>query len=391
MILKPVKKLLKIRSSASIDFARTVKELQSKGQDVVDLTWGEPDLPPPSLLLKAAGHALKTRPLGYTDSRGLRELRYSLVKSRSYRKLNYNPEKEILITPGAKQAIFYALQVLVEKGDEVLLFDPYWTSYADQVWLSGARPAFVRLDPERNFDFSYEDVEKKVSSKTKVIIFNNPSNPTGRVYDSDKLKIIAEIAKAHNLVVVSDEIYDQILFEGGTLPRLSQMKGMRDRTLVVNGFSKTYSMTGWRLGYMFGPSSIIKLVHKVHQHSATCASALSQWVALAILKTSRNYIDKNVQIYESRRKILNRFNEEGPFKLALPEGTFYAFLDGRKMNMSSVRLAQRLLEVAGVAMVPGSAYGKSGEGFLRLSFAIKNRILSKAVDRILNQVHRLKT
>jgi len=377
-------RLKSIKPSASIGIAEKVKELKNKGIEIIDLSWGEPYFDTPYIIKESAKNALDNNFTHYTNSRGIIELRET-ISEKLKRKNNilYDPNTEILVTPGAKQAIFYAIYALIENNDEILIPEPYWLSYRDIVKLAGGKVVPVETKEENYFKPRYEDIKSKISERTKAIIINSPNNPTGMVLDKNNLNDVAEIAKEYDLFVISDEIYEKIMFDGRRHYSIASFPGMKERTITINGFSKAFAMTGWRLGYLAADKELMDYIVKVHQHIATCASSFAQKAAIPALEKGMEEVSQMTKEYEKRRDIIfEGINSIHKLSCLKPEGTFYAFVNIRKFGMNSIEASEYLLKKAKVATVPGVAYGNSGEGYLRISFAIPEKELVEAIKRL---------
>ncbi|MFH1282531.1 MAG: pyridoxal phosphate-dependent aminotransferase [bacterium] len=370
--------------SASMQISEQAEELKKKGVDIIDLSIGEPDFDAPKHVNDAAKKAITDHKTHYTAGRGIPELRKAVAKKLAfYNKINVDPEKEIIIIPGAKQAVFYAIAALINPGDEVLIPDPYWLSYPDIVKLVRGKPISVCSNEDNEFQPDISELEGSLTPKTKAIIINNPTNPTGMVWEKNYLQKLADFTIKHNLIVISDEIYEKIIFDGKSLISMASIPEMRERTITINGFSKSYAMTGYRIAYAAGSGWLIDQMYKAHQHIATSASTISQYAALAALEGPQIEADFMVEEYQKRRELLSEGIKAIPYlSLLKPSGTFYAFLNIKKLNVSSLQAAKIFLEKINIAAVPGSAYGESGEGFLRLSFATSQDNIKLAVQRM---------
>ncbi|MDD5433315.1 MAG: aminotransferase class I/II-fold pyridoxal phosphate-dependent enzyme, partial [Candidatus Pacebacteria bacterium] len=294
----------------------------------------------------------------------------------------YSPD-QIIVSPGAKQAILMALMTLLNPGEEVLTFEPCWHSYKAMIYLAlgeyKAFPVFERNAMAKN----KEQIEKLITTKTKVLIINNPQNPTGVVWSREDLQAITDLAKKHDLWIIADETYDAIIFDDYEMISLCSFKEIYDKVILINGFSKTYAMTGLRIGYLAGPLDFISQASKIQEHSATCASSLSQYAALGALSPKTNQYVETMRIeYEKRRDLVYQGFNNNFISFVKPQGTFYAFLNIKKLNMSSIQAAEFFLSKAKIASVPGTAFGNSGEGFLRISFAKSSDLLEKAVKQL---------
>ena len=372
-----------VNESATMAVSTKARMLARQGKDVVDLGGGDPDFITPAHIRQAAEQAMNSGLTHYVNSRGIPELLTAIAdKFDRENGLTYDPATEILVTPGGKQAIFAVMLALVEPGDEVIIPEPAWVSYVPCVHLAGATPVPLALPADDNWTLTQAALEAAVTPRTRIILINSPSNPTGHVMRPEELQAVADVAAAHDLLVLSDEIYEHILFDGhGHIP-FASLPGMADRTLTVNGFSKTYAMTGWRLGYVAARREIIGQVFKVHSHSVTCATSFVQAGGVAALTGPQDCISEMLAAYTRRRQLVTEgFNAIPGLHCPTVEGAFYAFLDIRGTGMDSVTFSTRLLDEAYVAVTPGIAFGQAGEGFVRLSFANSDHLLQKAVER----------
>jgi aspartate aminotransferase len=296
--------------------------------------------------------------------------------------VEYTPG-EIIVTPGGKSAIYAAMMTLVDRDDEVLILDPGWVSYAPEVTLAEGRPVSVPLTAADNFAITEERLRPYITPRTHALILCTPNNPTGRVATPEELDTVARLAQEHDLLVFSDEIYEKLVYDGRRHISIASLPGMRERTVTLNGFSKAYAMTGWRLGYLAAPAPIVKQILKVHSHSVTCATSFGQRGAVAALRGPQEPIGQMVAAWDRRRHLVtDRLNELPGVHCALPEGAFYAFPNIRGTGLSSAECAELLLERAGVAVTPGLAFGEAGEGHIRLSYATSDALLTSAVDRM---------
>ncbi len=372
-----------VESSPTVAVSDRARQLKAAGHDVIDLGGGDPDFPTPQHIVAAAADAMEAGDTHYVASPGIIELRRALVdKLRVDNGLEYSPN-EIIVTPGGKAAIFAAIMALVDEGDEVLILDPGWVSYAPQAQLAGATPVRVPLSPADNFRVTEERLRPHVTARSRVLIACTPNNPTGRVMAREELEAIARVAREHDLLVLSDEIYEKLVYDGAEHISLASLPGMRERTLTLNGFSKAYAMTGWRLGYVAAPAPIIEEILKVHSHSMTCAASFGQRGAVAALTGPQDFIGEMVAAYDRRRHLVaDGLNAIPGVRCPLPEGAFYAFPDITGTGLLSSACAELLIERAQVAVTPGIAFGKAGEGHIRLSFATSDELLQRAVERM---------
>jgi aspartate aminotransferase len=374
-----------LRPSPTLAVSDRARALRQQGIDVIDLGGGDPDFPTPTHICQAAADAMFRGETHYVASAGIPELRRAIArKLQAENRIPVTPD-EIIVTPGGKAALFVSILALVGPGDDVLMFDPGWVSYEPMVLMAGARCLHVPLLPEENYRVTREAIEAVLTPQTRLMIVNSPNNPTGRVLTREEAEAIVAVAQEHDIVVISDEIYEKIIYDGREHLSLAAFPGMAERTLTVNGFSKAYAMTGWRLGYVAGPAPLIRQIMKVHSHSATCATSFAQWGGVAALEGPQDVIDAMVAAWDRRRRfVTERLNAIPGFRCPLPEGAFYAFPDVSGTGLSGQEVAQKLIEEAYVGVTPGDAFGASGSGCIRLSFATADELLERALDRIAN-------
>ncbi len=350
---------------------------------VISLGIGEPDLSPPSNVREGAKKAWDEGFTHYTPNLGIPELREAICqKTKREYGLSYEPS-EVIVTAGAGEAIFLALQAFLNVDDEVLIPDPGFVSYEANVFVAGGTPVHYPLLEENAFCPTIEDLDTAVTDKTRVLIVNSPSNPTGAVYPKEVLASIADLAVRHDLLVISDECYEKFVYDDSKHYCLATFPGMRDRTVVINAFSKTYAMTGIRVGYALAPKEIIDQLVLIHQYGVTCAGGPAQMGALAGLKGSQQFVSEMVKEFDRRRKlIVSRINKIQGFQCLPPRGAFYLFANAKKFGRSSQELASLIFEKAKVVAVPGSAFGERGEGYLRFSYATPYERIEEAMNRI---------
>ena len=385
--VKPAERLKRIKPSGIRRFFSLAQGIP----DVISLSVGEPDFTPPKHVLDAGWQAAKEGKTHYAPTNGISELRESLAQ-KAYRNygLHYDPNSEILVTVGGTEAIFLALIGLLNPGDEVLIPNPGFVVYEPGVLLAGGVPVHVPLFEKNDFRPSIDDVTSLITDKSRVMILNFPNNPTGAVLSHDEVAALAKIAVERDLIVISDEVYEKIIYDNAKHYCLATFPGMRERTLVVNSFSKTYAMTGLRVGYVYGPKELISYVWLVHQYVVACVNSLAQYVALAALRGSQDFVRDMVKEFDRRRRLVyERLNEIEGFDCALPKGAFYVFPNIKGFDMSSEKFAECLVKKAHVTVVPGSAFGSYGEGYIRISYAASYEQLEEALNRIEKAVKRL--
>jgi aminotransferase len=352
--------------------------------DCINLSVGEPDFCPPEHVLGAGTRAAVMGKTHYEPTNGVPELREALAKKASADYgLEYDPGSEVMITVGGTEAIFAALFGLVNPGDEVLIPNPGFVLYEPCVRLAGGVPISIPLQEKCDFGLSVDDVMSLVTDRSRVIVVNSPNNPTGGVLAYDELAGLAKIAVECDMIVISDEVYEKIVYDGAKHYCLAAFPGMRERTLVVNSFSKTYAMTGLRVGYVYGPKELISVLWLVHQYIVACVNSLSQYAALAALEGSQDFVTNMVREFDKRRGLVyNRLNSIEGFRCTLPKGAFYAFPRVEAFGKCSEEFSEFLVKKARVVAVPGSAFGSHGEGYIRISYAAAYERLEKALDRI---------
>jgi aspartate aminotransferase len=377
-------RLRSIQPSATVALSEKAAALAREGKKVIALAAGEPDFDPPAAVLRETRKALASGYTHYTSSLGIPELRAAIAHKLAVDNgLKYDPASEILVTPGAKQGLVYACLAYLNDGDEVLSPEPAWVSYPEITALAGARYVPVPTRPEENFRVTRDLLESKVTSRSRMIFINSPCNPTGHVLSREELTAIADCAREHDLLVLSDEIYEKLVYDKHVHHSIAGFPGMWERTLTLNGFSKIYAMTGYRLGYVAAPAPLIRELNKLQQHSATCPTAFAQKGAAVPPESVAAAVKRMVKRFAARRKLVAEGFSGIPGLMARPpEGTFYMWLDCRGLTNDSRSLSHRLLEEALVALTPGVAFGQSGEGFLRLSFAADEATLTEAITRV---------
>jgi len=357
-------------------------DLVSQMDDVVTLGVGEPDFVTPWSIREAAIYATEHGATRYTSNYGLLELRRELSRFLEKRwGLEYDPATEILITVGVSEAVDLAMRAILEPGDEVLVPEPCFVSYKPCVELAGGVPVPVACHADRAFHISVEDLQAATSSKTKALIFNYPNNPTGASLTKRELEGIAEFAMRHNLVVLSDEIYDRLTYD---MPHtcFATLPGMIDRTVLLNGFSKAYAMTGWRVGYAAAPAPIVEAMCKIHQYTIMCVSNVPQHAAVEALRNGDSEVNLMVDSYNHRRRLIVKGLNRIGLPCHMPEGAFYAFPSIKHTGMTSEEFCEKLLKEEKVAVVPGNAFGESGEGYVRCSYAASVQSITEALDRM---------
>tara|TARA_B100000029_G_C17568540_1_gene955838 strand:- start:651 stop:1841 length:1191 start_codon:yes stop_codon:yes gene_type:complete len=349
---------------------------------VISLGVGEPDFHTPWKIREAAIYSLEKGYTNYTSNYGLLELREELTKYIYNRyQIDYLPSSEILITVGVSEGLDLAMRAILNPGDEVIIPEPTYVSYNPCVTLAGGIPVPVPTYIENQFQVIPEDIEKKITSKTKAILIGYPNNPTGAVMPRGELEKIAAIAEKYNLIVVSDEVYERLVYKSDPVS-FASIKGMRDRTISLGGFSKSYAMTGWRIGYAYSSAEIIEAMMKVHQYTMLCAPIQGQMAALEALRSGDSFVEEMREEYDRRKNMMvTGLNDIGLYCIE-PAGAFYTFPSIKTLNMPSAEFAEQLLIEEKVAVVPGSAFGSSGEGHIRCCYAVSQNEIEDAIARI---------
>ena len=362
-------------------------DLAASMKDTISLGVGEPDFKTPYQIRDAAINSLVDGETQYTANRGLIELRLEIAQYLSDRyQLSYDPQKEILVTIGASEAIDLALRAMITPGDEVLVPDPSYVSYAPGVIFAGGVPVPVETRQEDDFRLKPEQLEKCITEKTKLLILPYPNNPTGAIMTKEDLEAVAEVILKHDLMVISDEIYSELVYDGHTHVSFASVDGMYERTVTINGFSKAFAMTGWRVGYACCAEEIISVMNKIHQYAIMCAPRQGQIAAAAALRIGRENGYESIQVmrdsYNRRRRLMvDAFRRMG-LECFEPYGAFYAFPSIRRTGLSSEEFCARLLQEKNVAAVPGNAFGPSGEGHIRCCYATAVDKINIALERM---------
>lgn len=361
-------------------------DIVEKNKNAVSLGVGEPDFDTPWIGRNSAINSIRKGFSHYTSNWGLLELRENIVRFYKERyNLEYNATNEVIVTVGASEAVDCALRAVINPDDEILIPDPSYVSYAPCVSLCGGKAVALPCLGKDDFKITAENIEKVLTKKTKAILISYPNNPTGATMNFQDYEKIAKVIIENDLIVISDEIYSELTYEG-THVSIANVDKMKERTIVINGFSKYFAMTGWRLGYVLAPQPICKVMIKIHQYAIMCAPTTTQYAGLACLKDAfdnnfASIIEMREEYDKRRRYILNELNSLG-FKCITPRGAFYVFADVSGFRMDGDEFAQRLLDSAEVAVVPGSAFGEMGKNYIRISYAYSLRDIEKALSRI---------
>lgn len=389
-MIKQSKKMDSIPFSPIRKVFGEVQRLRAEGKEVISLGIGEPDFDTPVHICEAMTEAVKNGATHYTANKGIVELREAIQeKLKVDNDLEYDLE-EIICTVGVSEGVFVSLSAFLDEGDEVLVPDPSWLNYSHVPRLNGAEPVYYPLVKENEFEISVEELEKRLTDKTKIIVILDPSNPTGGIQRKENLEKVAEFAIKNDLLVISDEIYEKLIFDGNKHYSIASFPGMRERTIVLNGFAKAYSMTGWRLGYIAAPIELINPMAKLHAYNVANASSMVQWGGVAALTGTQEPVEAMVAEFKSRRDFMVKaLNEIKGINCNNPKGAFYLFVDISETGMNAEEFSDFSLQKAGVAVIPGTAFGERATHEIRISYASDMETLKRAVSNIKNAVDQL--
>jgi len=387
--VKLAEAMSRLGTETAFEVLARARALEAQGKEIIHLEIGEPDFDTPSNIIEAAGTALMEGQTHYSPSAGIPQLRQAIAEyTAKTRGVEVTPD-QVVVTPGAKPIMFYSILALAEEGDEVLYPNPGFPIYESMINFVGAKPVPLVLEEQRGFSFDVSKLREKVSPRTKMIIINTPQNPTGGVLTREDLEEIADVAREHDLVVLSDEVYERILYEGEHVSFLS-MPDVQDRTILLNGFSKTYAMTGWRLGYGVMPEELAIHIARLMTNSNSCTATFTQWAGVEALHGPQDSSYKMVEEFRRRRDVIvPGLNAIEGIRCAMPKGAFYAFPNVEGTGMTEKDFANYLMEDAGVAVLAGSSFGQYGRGFIRMSYANSIENIEKALARIEESVSRL--
>lgn len=365
-------------------------DIVSEMKDAISLGVGEPDFDTPWHIRDEGIYALEKGKTFYTSNAGLKDLRIEISNYiKRTQGVGYNPDNEILVTVGGSEAIDIGLRAVINPGDEVIIPQPSYVSYEPCAVLAGAKPVIINLKDENEFRLKPDELLNAITDKTKILILPYPNNPTGAIMEEDDLRAIAEIIKEKDILVMSDEIYSALTYKEKHTS-IASLDGMKERTILINGFSKAYAMTGWRLGYACGPKEIIEQMTKIHQFAIMCAPTTSQYAAVEALKHGDKDVEEMRQAYNQRRRFLLDAFRKMNLECFEPYGAFYVFPCIKEFGMTSEEFATRFLQEEKVAVVPGTAFGECGEGFLRISYAYSLESLKLAIGRLEKFVNKLR-
>jgi aspartate aminotransferase len=381
MIRKSIKRLADVKPSASMIIFNKANLMRDAGIDIANLSAGEPDFDTPTHIKEAAKSALEKGKTKYPPPAGVMELREAIAnKLQKENNLNYQAEN-IIVSNGGKQGLFNLVFSMIESEDEVIIPSPYWVSYPDIVRLAGGKPVILETKPENNFKLTVKELEQGITDKTKLLILNSPSNPTGSVYTKEELTLLSEVVIKHNLFVLSDEIYEKVIYDGIEHYSIAEVnEEMFKRTAVSNGFSKSFAMTGWRLGYVAAPINIVKEMSTIQGHITSGVCTLAQYGGIVALKDSREYLNTMIESFSQRREYVQNYLDKLNLNYIRPDGAFYFFIEVSPFNLNSLEFCERLLVEYRVATVAGIAFGM--EGYVRLSYATDMNSVKDGLNRL---------
>jgi aspartate/methionine/tyrosine aminotransferase len=388
--MKMAERMSRLGTETAFEVLARARALEAKGRDVVHLEIGEPDFDTPANVVDAGVEALRSGYTHYSPSPGIPELRATIAEvAGKKRGLSFSPD-QVVVTPGGKPIMFFLILALAQEGDEVIYPNPGFPIYESMINFSGAKAVPTPLREERDFRLDVDELESLISPRTRLLIINSPQNPTGGVLNPADIRRIAELAVQHDLVVMSDEIYCDILYEGEHVS-IAGFPGMTQRTVILDGFSKSYAMTGWRMGYGIMPTSLVPAISRLVTNSVSCTATFVQRAGIAALEGSQAPVHAMVEEFRKRRQVIvDGLNAISGIRCAMPKGAFYVFPYVGGLGMDCRRFADYLLQEAGVATLAGTSFGSYGEGYLRLSYANSIDNLQKALTRIDDAVRRLR-
>jgi len=369
---------------------RKLFDLAQGKKGLVSFGIGEPDFVTPAHIREAAKKALDEGYTRYTPNLGFPELKKALAdKLNRKNKISVTPE-EVVVTSGGTEALFFSIYILINPDNEIIIPDPGFVVYEPQVYFAGGKPVYLPLRGENNFHPDLEQLKNYITPKTRAILLNSPGNPTGAAFTEEELLAIARIAKEKDLFIISDELYEDIIYDGRKHISIASLPGMKERTISIFGFSKSYAMTGWRLAYLAAPADLVKEITKLLQNTSVCANSITQRAGLAAIQGPQDCVKEMFLAYSERRNVLVKgLNEIRGLNCYAPEGTFYAFVNIKETGMTSEELSMYLLEKCKVVTVPGTAFGKQGEGYLRLSFATSLEDIKEGIRRIKKGIEKI--
>ncbi len=385
--MKIAERMKFIPPSGTMGMKEKADKLARGGRKILHLEVGEPDFDTPEHIKQAAYQALREGFTHYGSGRGILELRRAISEDLAKRGIEANPEREILVTPGTKHAIYCACLATLNPGDEVLVLSPAWPTFYACIQAAEAKP--VEVPTGEGYSLNEEGLKERITSRTRMILVNSPNNPTGGALNDEEAQTVADLARDHGFLVLSDEIYDRIVYDDFKPVSMASLKGMGERTITVNGFSKTYAMTGWRLGYAAANREIIEAMARVQETTTTHPATFVQKAGVAALKGPQDCVDQMVKEYDRRRKtIVKGLNDIPGIKCPTPRGAFYAFPDFSALKKPSEEIVEKLLEEEGVCTTAGSVFGTHGEGHIRFSYATSLNVIQEAMEKLRNFVEK---
>lgn len=364
--------------------------MERAGEAIIHFELGRPDFDTPEYIKKACIDSINAGDVFYTSNYGTNELREAIAeKLRTQNGIDYKAS-EIIVSVGLTEAVFDVLISILNEGDEILVPNPVWMNYLNVPKLLGAVPITYNLREENDYQIDLDEIRSKITDKTKAMVIISPNNPTGGVLSRETLEELAKIAIKHDIIVISDEVYERLLYDGEKHVSVASLPGMKERTVTLNGFSKAYSMTGWRLGYAAAPENLITVLNKIHQHNTTCATAFVQKAGIAAFQNEKDEVNAMVREYQRRRDYaVNAINQINGLSCRCPKGAFYIFINIKKLGKPCAEVAEYLLQEAKIALVPGDVFGTEGEGYLRMSFANSYENIVEGCERMKKAVERL--
>lgn len=386
-------KAIEVKPSITLELSSKAKKLKSEGKEIIDLTVGEPNFKTPDYIIKGAFEGIEKGFTKYTPTSGILELKAEIVKKlKSFNKLDYDISN-ILISTGAKQCLFNAIYSIVNENDEVIIPSPYWVSYTEMVRLAGGKSIIVETSKKNDFKIRTKDLDENLTNKSKVLILNNPNNPTGSVYTKSELVEIGNWAVRNNIIIIADEIYERLTYDNEHVSIASLSEEIKNKTITISGFSKTYAMTGWRLGYCVANKDIIQIMNAIQSHTTACANSIAQYAGYVALRDESKYNDTKNMINEfnkRREKSVDYISKNSNLNINSPKGAFYIFINisplkgksikGKILN-SSIDISETLLEEFNLAVVPGIGFGN--DDYIRISYAADEKLIIDGIKRII--------
>lgn len=365
---------------------RKMFNLANTMDDVISFALGEPDFTTADNIIDAGCEALKRGETHYTPNAGILPLRQAIAKrAKTKNNVDLNPEDEIIVTGSGMEALILTMMAIINPGDEIIVSNPYWSNYVSQIRMCGGIPKLVDVYEEDGFAYNPDNLRKAINKNTKAILLNSPANPTGGVVERDVLEEIAAIAKKYDLLVISDEVYQYFIYDGAEFVSIASLEGMKERTIIVDSFSKAYAMTGWRIGFSAGPEEIIQKMIKLQENVISCVNSATQYAAIEAIEGPQESLEYMINKYKQRRTLMvDGINDIDGLSCISPKGAFYVFANISKTGMTSEEFALELLKKAKVVVVPGSGFGTAGEGFVRISYATSEENINEGLKRIKN-------